>query len=349
MRRQHRGVALVTVLLIVALLTALAVQLISSQSLVLAQARHTFGNDQSLNYALGGEAYARQILHADAEETQFDSLEEAWANPLPPLELDNGFMEIQIRDLDRCFNLNSVSPSTTTAPTAGGDDDPDSPDEEALAAEREGRQRDRGSGAAVLRAGKERFVNLLRALGLPDAIADVWIDWVDPDDTITGFGAEDSEYLLVEPSYRTPNQPAAHISEVRLLANVEPEQVDLLLQNVCLHPGTDFKLNVNTADAIALQALVPNLAPAKAESFVAGRTPIEDVNLVTAELIELQPVVDALSVRSEYFEIAVRADVNGMITELTSIVHRDPEDGSIELRSRDFGKRFRTLVVPEEE
>ena len=50
---RQRGVVLLSVLLILALLTALTYQMVGRQSLVVAQARQTFGGDQALAYALG--------------------------------------------------------------------------------------------------------------------------------------------------------------------------------------------------------------------------------------------------------------------------------------------------------
>ena len=60
-----RGVVLLSMLLILALLSALGYQMVSRHSLVVAQARYTFTHDQTLSYALGGEAFARQILYED--------------------------------------------------------------------------------------------------------------------------------------------------------------------------------------------------------------------------------------------------------------------------------------------
>ena len=55
---RQRGVVLLSVLLILALLTALVYQLVGRQSLVVAQARQTFAGDQALQYALGAEDFA---------------------------------------------------------------------------------------------------------------------------------------------------------------------------------------------------------------------------------------------------------------------------------------------------
>ena len=341
MRRKQQGIALVFVLLTVAVLAAIAVQLVSNQVLVIAQARHNFGSDQSLNYALGGEALAREVLFLDFEQDQqktaaYDGLDEDWSRAVPPLELDNGVMEIQIRDLHSCFDLNTVRlPSSRSE---GDDDDPVAPDNDNAAT---------GPGGPSEQPSYARFKNLLNNLSLPPEIADLWADWIDGGEVREGgFGAEDSDYLLNDPAYRAPNTLASHSSELRLLAEVDQEQITQLLEHVCVippEPGQNdyngLRINVNTASAELLQA-------------ISGNPNLEALQESVAQLTDLPPVFDELTrtmlqVRSEYFEVSVRADVNGMVTELTSIIRRDPDEGAITLVSRDLGKRFRTRVVVE--
>ncbi len=82
--RNQRGVALISILLVVALVTALMYHLMTQQSLVVAQTRQVIRADQSLAYALGAEAYARQILFDDwnrPESRLLDTLTEPWAVP----------------------------------------------------------------------------------------------------------------------------------------------------------------------------------------------------------------------------------------------------------------------------
>ncbi len=52
-RPRQSGVVLLSVLLVLALLSALVWQLMSKHSLVIAQSRLTFSGDQALEYALG--------------------------------------------------------------------------------------------------------------------------------------------------------------------------------------------------------------------------------------------------------------------------------------------------------
>ena len=313
-RHQQRGVALISILLIVALVTALMYHLMTKQSLVVAQTRQLVRADQSLAYALGAEAYARQILYDDwnrPEARALDTLSEAWAVPSVPFDIEAGTLELSIEDLDRRFNLNALAGQ---------------PVEKNLT----------------------RFKTLLAALGLDPVVADAWRDWVDADGEAAGFGAEDGSYLIATPPYRTANQPVASTSELALLGLLDPEQLARLVPYVTALPTTALRVNVNTAPGPVLEALSTRVSPAQAETIVQSDRHYEDVSVLLAEVPELSDSVDAMAVVSSYFEIHSRAEIDGFRTELTSVVHRDPSTGRITLLSRDFGKRLPSIVEAQE-
>jgi general secretion pathway protein K len=308
----QRGVVLLSVLLVLALLSALAWQLMGKHSLVIAQSRFTFAGDQALEYALGAEAFARQILYEEwsVSGPGKDTLLEVWAQPAAPFEVDNGFLEVQVRDMHACFNLNSL---------AGGQQN------------------------------LERLKTLLRNRDVPDALADAWRDWVDADQDINGFGAEDGEYLLEDTPYRTANAPAAHVSELRLLHGIEREYLQALENVVCVLPTTELRVNINTADAAVLAALSPSLNEAQLQAFTEAVRDYDNVSAVTAELPDLAVAVDALTVSSEYFRVDVRARVDDSQIELSTLLRRDPSSGRAELVSRDLGRNFQSLFTAESE
>lgn len=310
------GVVLLSVLLILALLSALVYQLVGRQTLVVAQARQTFAGDQALQYALGAEQLARQILRQEWMETgAVDNLTEVWAQPLPPMDVDNGFLEVQVRDLNSCFNLNAVA-STTTGQRTG-------------------------------RINLDRFKTLLRNLNLPEPVAEVWLDWVDPDQEVSGYGAEDGEYLLGEFAHRTADRLASHVSELRMVRDMDPELYQLIEPHVCVLPTDLLKINVNTATPEVIAALNSSLAPSQVEAITQTERLYADVNQITAEIPELAASADAISVTSEFFEIQIRAQVDDSLVELTSVLHRSPNDGTITLLTRDLGKTFRSRFLDE--
>jgi general secretion pathway protein K len=312
--RQQRGVALITILLIVALVSALLYHLVARQALVVAQTRQVVRADQSLEYALGAEAYARQILYEDwnnATSRALDTLTETWAIPARPFDIDAGTLEMSIEDLNRRFNLNALAGQDATKNV-------------------------------------QRLKTMLAALNLDPAVAEAWKDWVDRDSEATGFGAEDGAYLVATPPFRAANQPAGSTSELALLNLLDGDQLALLLPHVTVLPTTTLRINVNTADAITLESLTPQLTQARAEALVESDRHYDAPGVLVAEIPELNTAADAMTVVSEYFEIHARAEIDGFRTELTSVIRRDPNTGRITLLSRDFGKRLPSIVEAEE-
>lgn len=313
-----RGVVLLTVLLIVALLSALSVRMTTRHSLIVAQARQYAGADITLNYALGAEALARQLLHRDwlDDPDKIDHFGDAWAQPLSPFELDeyeDAFIEVQIRDLGGCFNLNSLA-------------------------------------GAESEQNVTRFRELLTILGLPPNLADLWLDWVDQDDVINNFGAEDGEYLLREIAYRAANAPAGDPSELFLLNGVDPQQVAALLPFVCTLPTTELSINLNTAPAEVLASLNPGQPNERLQTFVNSERRYTDVGTATGEYQELVAGAGVLTVSSEFFELRARVQIDDNLTELATLLQRQEAEGSIRIRtlSRDFGRAFVSLYQDEE-
>ena len=313
----RRGVVLLSVLLIVALLSALAVRMTSRHSLIVAQARQVLGADVTLQYALGAEDFVRQLLHEDWEgdPDKIDHLGDAWAQPLQPFELneyEDAFLEIQIRDLGACFNLNSLAGEAGTEHA-------------------------------------NRFKALLQALNLPPTIADLWLDWVDADEVITGFGAEDGEYLLEPVAYRAANTPAADPSELYLLKGVEPQQIAELLPFVCALPTTELAINVNTATGPVLASVDPESDNQQLQSLVGQERRYTTVSEATTEYsTDLLGGTDVLDVQSRYFELRARVQIDDNVTELASVLERNPETGLLRLINRDFGRAFVSLYEADE-
>ena len=311
---KSRGVVLLSMLLILSLLSALAYQIVGRHSLLVAQARYSFTQDQALAYAIGAEALARQVLFEDFSQSGpgVDNLQETWARPLAPFDIEDGLMELQLRDLNGCFNLNSLS----------GQD---------------------------AQENHERLKTLLRNLSIPENYADSWRDWVDADQEISGFGAEDGDYLLLEDGYRTANRPAGHISELKLIRDMNAEYYELLRDHVCVLPSEALELNVNTAGAAALAALNPAMSMEQLQALVETERAYTDVAEVTNEYPDLASAVDTMRVTSEYFELQVRAQVGESRVEMASLLHRDRNDGRITLISRDLGKDFRSMFAVDTE
>lgn len=305
--KRQSGVALIAVLLITAILVGLTTQILSTHHLVIAQHQNSFEQEQALQYVIGAEELARQALYDDFVNSGpgVDHLEELWAQPVLPFDLDGvGLLQAYVVDLHRCFNLNSLSGSADTL-------------------------------------NHERLKRLLGNLELSPDIADLIKDWVDADQTVVGFGAEDSAYQLKTPPHLAANQSMVDISELYSLADVEPDQVRLLAERTCLVPDASAKVNVNTASALTLSALDPTVSLNDALAI----TQLPRNYLTLEEFISanpaFNPVQGHLSVTSEYFLLVAQAQLNRSRISLQSLMWRDPSSGAIRLLQRDFGKRFR--------
>ncbi len=182
--RQQRGVALITVLLVVALVTVVCAALLLRQQLAIRSTGNQLLVRQAQYYAEGGELVAKALLRRDLSEGQVDHLAEAWANPRLRFPLDEGGeLRLRIEDLSGRFNLNSLS--------VNGE-----------------------AGELALL----RLRRLLQGLQLSPAYADRLRDWLDLDQDPSGMaGAEDDQYLLLKPAYRTGPGVIADVSELRLL------------------------------------------------------------------------------------------------------------------------------------
>ncbi len=321
MSQRSRGVALITVMLVTALASVIVYNMLTRHHMAVAKTRQVVYSSQALNYALGAEAYARQILYADFEEESapnggghVDSRADAWAEVMAPFEVEQGAIEIQITDLDGLFNLNWLASSGRT-------------------------QRDYLA----------RFKNLLIDLKLDPNVADAVADWVDKDLDINGFGAEDSQYLLQDPPYRAANANFASVSELRLLPGIDNDVYSALAPYVAALPSINGRININTVQAAVLRSISTTLDPGQMESIATGDQVYDNVQQLISEVPELAPHVRLLAVRSRFFRIRVRSSYAGQTVRMESIVHRNPTNGEMLLISREFGVRFITQLNDGEE
>ena len=382
--RRAQGVALISVLLVAAILAAIMHRVTAQHSLNLAQSQNSIGYDQALAYALGGEALARQILYEDFEEDReeepgliIDSLDEPWAQAVPPLEMDGvGFIEIQAKDLNSCFNLNAIATADGAQAAdgdGGGSGEAQGESNRGADGEEAGNGDVSGNGrpdpAKVLERRQQhlvRFTNLLRNLYVPEPemIADALWDWMDEDQevrtvNVAAVGAEDRDYLGMDPAYRTADHRLAHVSELRLLRGMTPDLFDQLAPHVCVLPTAEMKINVNTAKGQALAALVPGLDELRLlqlMDWMETERPFATVKEFAAVEnnpnplhAEFQPVINFLDVKSQYFEVQVHVRVGQSVAVLTSVLHRNPESGGIKLISRDMGRDFLSQFAPQTE
>ena len=306
--RREQGMALITVLLVVVVVTVVSTGIIARQQLSIRSSANQLHVRQALHYALGGETLAKAVLQRDLAagdpRAPLDHLGEAWARPLASFTLDEGGeLRTQISDLSARFNLNSLL--------------------------REGQPNE----AAVA-----QFRRLLRLLQIETPYAERLLDWLDADQEPTGgYGAEDNQYLLLQPAYRAGNRLLSDVSELRLLLEMSEEDYQRLLPHVGVLPA-GAALNVNTASAEVLASLAEGIALGTAEGLVAARAgrPFEDVQSFLAQLGGLAVQSQGLAIGSEYFQVVSEVSVGERRQLLRSTLQR-ASDGRVYVLSRDLG------------
>ena len=316
---RQKGVALVAILLVVAIGTVIAAAMVAEQQASIQATRGFLSRGQALQYALGGEELARQILYEDfIEDQNTDHLLEPWATAELNYEFEEGEVTLQITDLQSLFNLNALSQNN--------------PEQNLF---------------------RQRLLNLINASGGDPAVVDRIQDWIDADTSARPTGGEDFAYLIFEPPYRTGNSLMSDSSELALLG-IEPETYQQLMPYLSALPDERTALNVNTASAAVLQSLAPDLSYGAAEALTQRRDEQAGFNSVR-EFLQMPELAgfglpdDGLGVQSAFFEIRILARYQDRFSYLTCIVHRNSLDGSMRILYRDFSRTFRASPAPTSE
>lgn len=310
MKRQQ-GVALITVLLVVAVVTIVCAGMIARQHLAIRSSANLLDTRQAWHYALGGETLAKALLKRDSRQGDprqtVDHLGEAWAKPLQPFALDEGgVLTVQIEDLAARFNLNSLV--------------------------RQGQ---------VNELAVSRFRRLLLRLGITAPYTERLVDWLDADQEPTGGeGAEDNQYLLAAPAYRTADRRLQDVSELRLLLGMTEADYRRLLPYVSALPA-EAGINVNTAGAMVLSCLADGLAPAMAQGLIAarGREGFKTLDIFLSQPTLAGAGVDTqgLAVGSQNFQVISEVRMGDRRQVVVSRVQRD-DKGQVRVLARDLGQ-----------
>lgn len=213
--------ALLTVLLLVAVMSVVAVAVLDDVRFSVRRATNAEIGGQAQWLASGAELLARnrirQLIQTSPTRTP---LQPEWNGRRMDFPVDDGTISATVSDGQACFNLNSV--------VLGVGED--------LVA--------RPEGAAQFRA-------LGRAVGVPDsrmrAIADALTDWMDADNSALPLGGEDGAYAGLATPYRTAGVMLAEVSELRAVKGVDADAYRRLRPYVCALPTSQLSpLNVNT-------------------------------------------------------------------------------------------------------
>lgn len=303
-RREQRGVAILTAMLVVTVGTILAVNLMWESQLDQRRTAAALAADQGLMYAQGAEAWAADILRQDlVDSPDSDHLGEQWAFELPPLPVDGGLISGRLEDLQGRFNLNNLV-------TPEGEED---------------------------ELAREQFERLLASLEIDPSLAGAVVDWLDPDIELHfPTGGEDAAYAGTDPPYRTPNTLITSPSELMAVAGFDRDAYTRLAPYVTALPsGT--RINVNTASEPVLASLSEDIDLSRAAALVDERAggDFVEVEATFADLIpaEMFEKIDGVS---EHFLLTGTVTLGTTQLTMRSVLQRDPS-GITRALFRSFG------------
>ena len=286
-----RGVALVAALLVVALATALATQLLWRSSLWIGQVESLRDMAQARQLADAATEWAAAVLADDAANSSIDHPQEAWAREIPPVDAEGGRIGGRLFDEQVRWNANNLR-------TADG--------------------RINESELAVYR-------RLLRLLNLSDGLADTLADWVDADAEARPGGAEDDYYLKQSPSSRTLGSALAVLEDLLLVKGYTPDVLRRLQPHLTVLPVTTT-LNVNGATAIVLEAVHGGISGSDAEQLVqqGQRIPFRDLADFRERLGKDVPSEGdtRLATRSRFFTLNLGVEFGKSRLEIQALIDR---------------------------
>ncbi|QAB14625.1 type II secretion system minor pseudopilin GspK [Hydrogenovibrio thermophilus] len=275
--RPQKGFALLTVMIVVALIAIVAAELIYRQGLAVQRSMNMLHQTQAAAVTWGLESWVKKGLLLDARANQTDHLQEEWAQPLMPVPFEGGEVSGQLLDQQGLLNLNNLQETDET----------------------------------LRRKWQSVFERYFQLKELDPSLAAVVIDWVDADNNLTQNGAESDFYLLKQPPYRTANQKMVLVEELGLLKGVTAEVIERVKPELAALPSST-PININTAPELVLQALADWMTPEMATAWAVQRKtlPADDTAVfrefcvaqgVSQERVNEDLPDDLITVQTDYF------------------------------------------------
>lgn len=248
---RERGAALLSVLLLVAVMAVIAAVMLDRLNLATRLAGNGQAMTQARLYATSAETLAMARIKAMVDTSQDRTVDRGGLLGREfPLPLARGVVMARVDDAGNCFNLNSL-----------------------VEADAQGVLKLRLVGLNQLRA-------LMAGLAMPQAesaiVSDAIADWIDSDNVPAPNGAEDETYQGTATPYRTAGRLIGDVSEIRAVRGMTPQFYERLRPWLCALPGADLSpINVNTLrpdQALLLSMLAPTAIPVdRARGILAAR------------------------------------------------------------------------------
>ncbi|ENW04890.1 type II secretion system minor pseudopilin GspK [Acinetobacter beijerinckii] len=311
-KSSQAGVALLTILVMVALATILAATIAKRQTNTAENTGYLMRQNQSLLYAKSAEAFFSELLNQDSDNgNSVDHLQENWAKPMPPFPVEDGSVSGRLIDESGKFNLNNLV---------------------------------KVDGNQVDESARRWFEKLLQRVGLPAELSQAVIDWQDlNDETMGAMGAESNYYQGLDPAYLTPNTKFHSVEELKLVRGFEGKNFDLIRPYVTALPE-QTKVNMNTAPALLLASIDPKVDVKAVEQELKNKQTnltyfnnIDDLWKLNAfSGIEEQSKNDAatfLDSKSNFFVAQIEVVLSDRKRQFTSLMMRKDKQVTVYSRS----------------
>ena len=314
MKFRNKGVVLISILLIVLLLSAVAITFGNKYLVSLKRAQYIEFQSLSLNAFRNVEAIS---LNKIDKFSRFNSSNLTKENPLLTdeiyFEINGATIVGSIDDASNCFNINSL-----------------------------------------VRAGKEDYqenkksMNAFRELmylaevdnNVAEEIIDQIIDWVDKNTNPRAYGLEDYYYSgpLHNPREFSGGRLLIDIEELKSIPSVRLVDWDIFKEFFCAYPfATDLKLNINTLDKnniLLLTAFFPKI-DIKDSEYIIENIPLngfQDINafLQSFDDIDLSSPNGEILFTSDIFNIETVIDYEGYsASSKSTLIYGNNKNGYI--------------------
>ena len=288
----QRGVALLTILLLVVSITVVAGAMLASQKIAIRRSGLLFDQNQLLQDINAGQQLAVTLIRADSKLNDTDSMQDIWAQPIPPYTLGGHSIGIELRDEGSRFNINNLYHNGVV-------------DTAALAV----------------------FQRLLTQLNLEPDIAIAVLDYQDADSEVYKDGGDES-VVYAQQSNRgadknLPNQALLSIDQLAEVKGFNAEVLAALRPYITAVPYY-LPININTASPVLLAALAEGASSQQMQSVVELRAKqafgsIDDVwqlpILSSVKEEQRKALTPLLAVDSQAFMALITASDNTTVDE----------------------------------
>lgn len=305
----QRGVALLTILLLVVSITVVAGAMLASQKIAIRRSGLLFDQNQLLQDINAGQQLAVTLIRADAKLNDTDSEQDIWAQPIPPYTLGGHSIDIELRDEGSRFNINNLYHN-----------------------------------GAVDTAALAVFQRLLTQLNLEPDTAVAILDYQDADSEVYQDGG-DENVVYTQQSNRgadtaLPNQALLSIDQLAEVKGVDAQVLATLRPYITAVPYY-LPININTASPVLFAALVEGASSQQMQSIIELRakqafSSVEDVwqlpVLSSVKEEERKALTPLLAVDSQAFMALITASDNATVGQArqrfaTIIISKTAVDG----------------------